>query len=335
MIDKSPYLASLRRVLIPSFADLTPDRILVAAEAAGGRATGRTWGLRALENRVYEVELEDNSRVIVKFYRPGRHSTEAIVDEHRLLAALAEDEIPVVAPLRLASGHTLATEPDGHRYAVFPKAPGRAPDELTLDEYERIGKLTARLHNVSASLDLPARPILSPATYGTACIERTLALGSMPLGTRSRYQDAARRLVVASEALFAELAATTFVVHADCHRGNVLSAGGKFFFLDFDDAARAPAVQDLWLLLPGRPRDCSAEIDAWVEGYEVFRTFDERSLNLIEALRGLRYLRYAAWIADRSGDPAFRQAFPQFGTGGYWEGLVGDLHEQLVELGVA
>ncbi len=319
----------------PSFADLTPDRILVAAEAAGGRATGRTWGLGALENRVYEVEMEDASRLIVKFYRPGRHPTAAILAEHHLLAALAEDEVPVVPPLPLEGGKTLATELDGHRFAVFPKAPGRAPDELTPDEYERIGKLTAKIHNVSSTLDLAARPVLSPATYGTACIERTLALDSMPPGTRSRYEDAARRLVVAADGLFAKLPTPSFVVHADCHRGNVLSANGKFFFLDFDDAARAPAVQDLWLLLPGRPRDCRAEVDAWIEGYEVFRPFDERSLELVEALRGLRYLRYAAWIADRREDPAFKQAFPQFGSGGYWEGLVGDLHEQLVELHAA
>lgn len=311
-----------------SFADLTPDRILTAVDETGVRATGRTWALGALENRVYEAEREDGSRVVVKFYRPGRHSTPTILDEHRLLAALVEDEIPVVAPLQLAGATTLSLTPDGHRFAVFPKAPGRSPDELSLDEYERIGRLVGRIHNVSSSLDLAARPVLSPATYGTACLQRTLALVDLPPGTRGRYEDAVRRLVAAAEPLFAEV--PTFVVHADCHRGNVLLSGeGGFFFLDFDDAARAPAVQDLWLLLPGRPSDCPAEVDAWIEGYETFRPLDPRSIPLVEALRGLRYVRYAAWIAERRADPAFARAFPQFGTGSYWEGLVGDLHEQL------
>lgn len=329
-IDNRPSVESLAAVTPPSFADLTPDRILSAAELAGGRATGRTWALQALENRVYEVEMEDGGRVVVKFYRPGRHSTEAIREEHRLLAALAEDEVPVVAPLPLGETGTLHVAPDGHRVAVFPKARGRSPDELSLPEYERIGRLIGRLHNVSSSLDLPARPALSPATYGLASLEKTLAVGGMPPGTRSRYEDAARRLIAAAEAMFAET--PTFVVHADCHRGNVLSAGGQFFFLDFDDAARAPAVQDLWLLLPGRARDSRAEIDAWIEGYETFRPFDEASLDLVEPLRALRYLRYAAWIADRREDPAFQRAFPQFGTGAYWEGVVSDLHEQLREV---
>ncbi len=311
----------------PSFADLTPDRILSAVDESGVRATGRTWPLGALENRVYEAEREDGSRVVVKFYRPGRHPTPAILDEHRLLAALTEDEVPVVAPLPLTSATTLGTTPDGHRFAVFPKAPGRSPDELSIDDFERIGRLVARLHNVAASLDLAARPTLSPATYGTACLERTLSLVEIAPGTRSRYEDAVRRLVTIAEGLFEGV--STFVVHADCHRGNVLAGAAGFFFLDFDDAARGPAVQDLWLLLPGRPADCPAEVDAWTEGYETFRSLDPRSFELVEALRGLRYVRYAAWIADRRADPAFARAFPQFGTGSYWEGLVGDLHEQL------
>jgi len=312
------------------FADLTPDRILAAIDATGVRASGRTWQLGALENRVYEVEREDDSRVVVKFYRPGRHTTAAILDEHRLLAALVEDEVPVVAPLALTTGETLHLAPDGHRFAVFPKAPGRSPDELTLPEYERIGRLVGRIHNVAASLDLAARPTLSPQTYGTDCIERTLRLSELPPGTRSRYEDASRRLVTLVTELFEGV--PTFVVHADCHRGNVLSGATGFFFLDFDDAARAPAVQDLWLLLPGRPSDCPAEVDAWMEGYEVFRPIEESTLSLIEGLRALRYLRYAAWISDRRGDPAFKRAFPQFGTGSYWEGLVADLYEQLREL---
>lgn len=331
-IDAAGAFESLGRMTSPagSFADLTPDRILSAADAAGVRATGRTWSLAALENRVYEVEREDGSRVVVKFYRPGRHSTAAILDEHRLLAALAEDEVPVVPPLPLEGGETLHLCPDGHRFAVFPKAQGRSPEELSLPEYDRIGRLLAKLHNVSSTLDLPARPVLSPSTYGTECVERTLRLPGLPPGTRSRYEDAARRLVVLAEGLFAGV--PTFVVHADCHRGNVLSGSGGFFFLDFDDAARAPAVQDLWLLLPGRARDCPRELDAWIEGYETFRPFDEASLALIEPLRGLRYLRYAAWIADRHADPAFRAAFPQFGTGSYWEGLVSDLYEEIRQI---
>src|SRR2546429_7743719 len=81
-----------------SFFALTPDRVLDAVEVGGLRSTGRCLPLRAFENRVYEVELEDERRLVVKFYRPGRWSRETILDEHRFLADLAAAEIPAAAP---------------------------------------------------------------------------------------------------------------------------------------------------------------------------------------------------------------------------------------------
>src|SRR5687768_12869431 len=107
-----------------SFHTLTPDRVLDAVEAGGLRCTGRCLPLRAFENRVYEVELEDERRLVVKFYRPGRWSRETILDEHRFLQDLAEAELPVVAPLDLGTGQTL-NEAHGILYAAFPKVRGR------------------------------------------------------------------------------------------------------------------------------------------------------------------------------------------------------------------
>src|SRR4030095_7301723 len=72
-----------------TFFALTPDRVLDAVEVGGLRCTGRCMPLRAFENRVYEVELEDERRLVVKFYRPGRWSRETILGEHAFLAALA------------------------------------------------------------------------------------------------------------------------------------------------------------------------------------------------------------------------------------------------------
>ena len=77
-----------------SFFALTPDRVLDAVEVGGLRSTGRCMPLRAFENRVYEVELEDQSRLVLKFYRPGRWSRETILDEHRFLLDLVASEVP-------------------------------------------------------------------------------------------------------------------------------------------------------------------------------------------------------------------------------------------------
>ncbi|MGZ3699232.1 MAG: serine/threonine protein kinase, partial [Bdellovibrionota bacterium] len=62
-----------------------------------------------------------------------------------------------------------------------------------------------------------------------------------------------------------------------------------------------------------------------LEGYEEMRAFDRSTLKLIEPLRALRFIHYAAWIARRWEDPAFPSAFPQFGTHRYWQDETQDL----------
>jgi Ser/Thr protein kinase RdoA (MazF antagonist) len=57
-----------------NFLQILPEVIFEAAEKLGGRCTGRFYALNALENRVYDIEMEQGPHVIVKFYRPGRWS---------------------------------------------------------------------------------------------------------------------------------------------------------------------------------------------------------------------------------------------------------------------
>src|SRR5437762_3510408 len=140
-----------------AFFSLTPDRVLDAVEVGGLRCTGRCLPLRAFENRVYEVELEDERRLVVKFYRPGRWSRETILDEHAFLADLAAAEVPAVAPLDLGTGSTLG-EIEGILYAAFPKVRGRTLDELDAEGRRRIGRASGRLHAVGASREAARRP---------------------------------------------------------------------------------------------------------------------------------------------------------------------------------
>jgi Ser/Thr protein kinase RdoA (MazF antagonist) len=67
-------------------------------------------------------------------------------------------------------------------------------------------------------------------------------------------------------------------------------------------------------------------------GYEDFSDFDRRELHLVEALRTLRLIHYAAWIARRWQDPAFPAAFPWFNTPRYWEDRILELREQVAAM---
>jgi len=118
-------------------------------------------------------------------------------------------------------------------------------------------------------------------------------------------------------------------IHGDCHLGNLLSGEQGWFFLDFDDMVVGPAVQDVWMLLPGRDHHAAMQRRVLVESYREFRDFDDRTLRLVEPLRAFRFVCYAAWIARRWEDPAFPDAFPHFGSEEYWENETRDLEEQV------
>jgi Ser/Thr protein kinase RdoA (MazF antagonist) len=319
------------------FFELTPDRVLESVEASGLRCTGRCLALNSFENRVYDVELESDEkpanpsahRRVAKFYRPGRWTREQILEEHRFILDLVADEIPAIAPIKFEdTGETLhQTREGGMWYALFPKVGGRAPDELTTEQLRRIGRLLGRIHNAGARREAPHRLALTPETYARDNLRFLLEGEWIPLEFRKRYEDAVLAICERVAPWFAET--PTHRLHGDCHLGNLLWNDQGPFFLDFDDMVRGPAVQDLWLLLPGRDEFARRQLDDLLEGYEEMRAFDRASLRLIEPLRALRFIHYTAWVARRWEDPAFPHAFPQFGSHRYWSDETDDLEEQL------
>ncbi|HCL87460.1 MAG TPA: serine/threonine protein kinase, partial [Comamonadaceae bacterium] len=83
------------------YATLTPDLVLDALAGIGLYGDGRLMALGSYENRVYQAVLEDGSRVVAKFYRPGRWSDAQILEEHAFAQELAAAEVPMVAPLAI------------------------------------------------------------------------------------------------------------------------------------------------------------------------------------------------------------------------------------------
>ena len=69
-----------------------------------------------------------------------------------------------------------------------------------------------------------------------------------------------------------------------------------------------------------------------LEGYTQFRDFAPTELHLIEALRTLRIIYYAFWLARRADDPAFVQAFPWFYNDNFWDQHILMLKEQSAAL---
>lgn len=297
------------------FASLTPDRVLDAVEVGGLRSTGRCLPLRAFENRVYEVELDDERRLVVKFYRPGRWSRETILDEHAFLAELAAAELPVVPPLDLGTGATLV-ETDGIFYAAFPRVRGRTLDEADDERLRQIGRLIGRMHAVGAARDAPHRPRLTVERYVHEPLEVLGSGGFIREPLAGRYRDVALKIADAGGKLLGR--ARTQRIHGDLHWGNVVWASDGPILLDFDDCLVGPPVQDLWLLARGESEEARQGRAQLLAGYELFREFDRSTLALAEPLRALRIIYMSGWIARRWDDASFRSAFPAFGTDNYW-----------------
>jgi len=309
----------------PRFADLGPEAALEAVEAAGLRPTGHCAMLRCLENRVWDLRVEDGAHVVVKFYRPGRWSRAGIEDEHGFLLDLRDAEVPVCAPLALPGGTTVG-EHAGIFFGVWPRTGGREPDELGDDDLAVLGRLLARVHAVGAQRRPVDRPVLDVDTAMLAPLDELLDSDWIPDAWADRYQDAVESL---AELYASRVAGVPFArIHGDCHRGNLLHGREGWFFLDFDDFASGPAVHDVWVLVPGRDPDAVRQRDVLLEGYRQLRDFDPRWLGLVEPLRAARMLKISSWIARRWSEPAFASTFPHFGSEIYWQRETLDLEEQ-------
>jgi len=311
-----------------AFADLQPDDILTTLGNMGFACDGRFLALNSYENRVYQVGIEDDAPVVAKFYRPRRWSDAAILEEHKFAIDLATQEIPLIPPMVL-DGNTL--HHSGHyRLAVYPCHGGRAPDLDNYDLQTQLGRLVARIHLEGATRRFKHRPSIDIESYGVESLHYLLDNDFIPQDNRDAYQSVAELVIDGVEACFERSGHVRQIrLHGDFHPGNVLVARDQLHIVDLDDARHGPAIQDLWMFLSGDRDEQTPQLTALLEGYQSFRPFDARELHLIEALRSLRIMHYAAWLARRWEDPAFKVAFPWFDSRRYWDDHVLALREQV------
>ena len=310
------------------FSTLPPDRVLNAVESVGFRSDGRLLALNSYENRVYQIGLEEGAPLIAKFYRPKRWTDAAILEDHSFVQELIDHEIPVV-PAMLLNGKTLHTF-EGFRFSVFPKHGGRAPELEGRSTLEWMGRFLGRIHAIGSLKPYQERPTLDIKSFGEQPRDYLLSHEFIPADLDTAYRSAVDLALDGVRYCFTRAGEVASLrLHGDCHVGNVLWTDQGPHFVDFDDSRMGPAVQDLWMLLSGDRADMVRQLTDVLAGYEDFCDFNERELHLIEALRTLRLIHYAAWLAHRWDDPAFKQAFPWFNTQRYWQDRILELREQI------
>jgi Ser/Thr protein kinase RdoA (MazF antagonist) len=308
------------------FSGLRPEVVLDAAAAFGLDPDGRLFALNSYENRVYQLGT-GNGQLVLKFYRPGRWSDTQIAEEHQFTAELAGAELPVAAPLAIGGASLLRYRE--FRFAAFPWVHGRAPELDAPEARQLLGRSIARLHQIGATRPFAARPAISVQRLGWEARAQVLASELLPDALRERYSSVSGALLERVTAAFSAAAPLESIrIHGDCHLGNLLWDEHGPLFVDLDDCAMGPRVQDLWMMLSGSAAEQQRQWQELLEGYQQFADFEFRELTIIEPLRALRMLHHAGWVVSRWTDPAFPRAFPWAAEPRYWEGYLNDLLEQ-------
>ncbi len=300
------------------FYRLEPHLILDCVEKHGFIPTGEIQQLNSYENRVFDIQLEpvnnQKQNLIAKFYRPGRWSLETLLDEHNFEIELKNESLQVAAPYILKNKSTVDSV-NGIYYTFFEKIRGRLIQEFLPNDFLKMGRWMAQLHNIGEAKWAEHRTTLGPsADHKWDLLDQMY--DAVAVEVRGKYFDAAEKIF---NALDQKLNDHPFIrIHGDLHRGNILESPEGFVVVDFDDFVNGPAIQDVWMMMPDQNFKDSLEFNNLVKGYEDLRHFPFDQVDLIPLLRGYRMISYAGWILNRWSDPSFPKLFPDFGNYTYW-----------------
>lgn len=307
------------------FYHLTPERILAAIDAIGLETTGVIFQLNSMENRVYEIELYDKEtkelkKIVAKFYRPLRWSSDQILEEHQFCFDLALEGIDVVAPLKFKDQSLFEMKGEDELsilFCLFPKRGGRLIADPHPKMLENLGKVIAQVHIKGREKKFQRRLTLNSGQYYQVALDHVLDSKLLPTYLEERYKSYFDEL----KKYFDELMINDeiFRIHGDFHYGNVLWKDDTPVLFDFDDSLNGPLLQDLWLACP-YPQEDKEYWDALYKGYETFSELPNITKEKIEILRATRMIHFNGWIAKRYEDPSFKQIFPHYPTDSYWSG---------------
>ncbi len=320
---------------LATFYNLTPDIILNHVEKyVGIQTTGRTFSLNSYENRVIDIDLEEElkldlpnlayhpKKVVAKFYRPHRWNEQQILEEHQFIQDLCDNDLPIVPALKFNSDTTLHKIHESDIYfCIYPKILGRNEPEVNLESLKVLFRMIARIHQVGERRKFQTRHNLDSKT-GFENLKIILNSNFIPLELIKSYEVYATQILNSLQNKLTDY--KSFRIHGDCHLGNVLWNKEKPIIYDFDDAKTGPAIQDIWVIQSNLTKQDAHEC---LENYIKIRNFDLNEMKIAELLRGYRIISFSAWIAKRWDDPIFQRTFSYFNTSEYWQKELNFLRE--------
>ncbi|MFK4762025.1 phosphotransferase enzyme family protein [Microbacterium sp. ZW T5_45] len=286
----------------------------------------RAWGLPpstqvALivlsENVTFRVEFEGQSRLVVRFGRPGYAAgTEHIRSELVWVEALRSGAgIPTPSPVRGADGDWVQTiiDPNGAIWTAvsFEFIEGTILEEQPefTQHYEEIGALTAALHRHASSWTPPAS--FTRFAWDVSDMVGTHARwghwgnARMPAPDRGLLQRAENRAKdVLAEAEVSKSPQHFGLIHGDLRPSNVMTHDDSLAIIDFDDCGYGYYLYDFAAALTfyeHRP-EASGMAAAWLDGYRSVLPLSDRELGVAAAFSMLRRLTMLGWSTTHSPD---------------------------------
>ncbi len=302
-----------------------PDDII---RAVAERALER-WDLGAArlelisrsENVVFRVDNDCGETFVLRVHRPGYHTLAELNSEQVWNAALRSDGISVPHSRRTRAGEHYpsvgvpGTAESRHVSVVdwfegvtmFELIQAEADGGIQAAHFERLGRLIARMHNVTGRW----KP---PAWFERHALDADGLMGPAPFWgpfwESSVFTPSQRRIALdARTAFHAKLSALTKdskhygMIHADLVPSNVLINGDELHAIDFDDAGFGWFIFDVAVALTdyadGPQHD--AFRDALVAGYRSERNLEDEWLELLPMLYLVRALSVVGWAHERPG----------------------------------
>lgn len=265
-------------------------------------------------NTTFKLRTTDRKRYVLRIYTDEDTDLNEVRAEMFWLQAIVRDtDLRVAEPIPRRDGEILTVinfpgVPEELPCAVFTWVPGRVLEKhLSPENYYKLGKMMARLHQHSATLN-PLPPEIHPMKWDKVFYfpDEPIVYNTPEYSHLFPQERIAmlNKVINRADEVFAHLFAEEdglILIHGDLHFWNVNYHRGDLYLMDFGDISLGYPVQDIAITLYyGRERDGYLEWrKAFQDGYSSvlsWPTEDERTIATLMAARSVNFINYVARI---------------------------------------
>ncbi len=264
--------------------------------------------------------------VVLKVFRPGRWSLDALREEVIFLDDLRDAGVSAVRPIGGIE------EWEGLYHLAYERIPQPYEEDLAVFDrarVEQLVQLVADVHRVGAQRDAPHRPRLEPSSMGRDLLSVVDARGYLPEHLASRYRAGVGELCTRLSELLVGVPQQR--IHADLGSWNVAWRPDGPLLMDLDDFQVGPTALDIRLMsfpwrldtlsdeAPRRERR-EAQHELVVELYRRHLDFPESREALFEPTSLLRGVVFDAWLSHNWDEEGFKEHYLDDDVSGeaYW-----------------